>query len=190
MGPLAKQAGIDKAIGKQAQTLSLWRRLLLAVRERYPYKDDSLCRLGKWTDMEKGIQNLREMAVFDMIYGDLNDEQSPLDPDLVPCTQLMWRKFLQSGPEGHSKALAAASWWRDNQTVDEVTMHLRHYEGSLPSSQHAWVSAVEELSQRLQKMEQDMSYVSPARADVSAIRSRRFPTQEKGGRRYTPRGTL
>ena len=69
---------------------------------------DALCRLGKWTDMEKGIQNLREMAVFDMVYGDLNDEQSPMDLDQAPCTQLMWRKFLQSGPAAHSKALAVS----------------------------------------------------------------------------------
>ena len=31
--------------------------------------------------MEKGIQNLRGLAVFDMVYGDLNDERSPMDPD-------------------------------------------------------------------------------------------------------------
>ena len=115
-----------------------------------------------------------------------------MDPDQVPCTQLMWQKFLQSAPEAHSKALAVASWWRDThtQTVDEVAGQLRQYEGNLPSSQHAWVSAVRELSQRLQKVEEDMSYIPPARADVSAIRSRHFPTQEKGSGRDTARGTL
>uniref|UniRef100_A0A8D0EZ38 Uncharacterized protein n=1 Tax=Strix occidentalis caurina TaxID=311401 RepID=A0A8D0EZ38_STROC len=51
------------------------------------------------------------------------------------------------GKQAQTLTLAVASWWRDTQTqtVDKVIIQLRHYEGSLPSSQHALVSAVEEL---------------------------------------------
>jgi len=36
LGSLARAGGIDKAVGKKEQALSLWRRLLSGVRERYP----------------------------------------------------------------------------------------------------------------------------------------------------------
>jgi len=47
LGSLAREGGIDKAIGKKDQVLSLWRRLLSGVRERYPFSDDFVCYLGK-----------------------------------------------------------------------------------------------------------------------------------------------
>ncbi|GAB0209137.1 hypothetical protein GRJ2_003379400 [Grus japonensis] len=62
LGSLSREGGIDKAIGKKAQALSLWRRLLSSVRERYPFSEDVVCRPGKWTTMERGIQYLRELA--------------------------------------------------------------------------------------------------------------------------------
>ena len=40
LGSLARDGGIDKAIGKKEQVLSLWRRLLSGVRERYPFSGD------------------------------------------------------------------------------------------------------------------------------------------------------
>ncbi|GAB0208114.1 hypothetical protein GRJ2_003277100 [Grus japonensis] len=63
LGSLSREGGTDKAIGKKAQALSLWRRLLSSVRERYPFSEDVVCRPGKWTAMERGIQYLREIAV-------------------------------------------------------------------------------------------------------------------------------
>ncbi|PKU32569.1 hypothetical protein llap_17127 [Limosa lapponica baueri] len=53
LGNLAKEGGTDKAIGNKADTLSLWRRLLSAVKSRYPFKDDIDCHPSKWTSMEK-----------------------------------------------------------------------------------------------------------------------------------------
>ncbi|GAB0208806.1 hypothetical protein GRJ2_003346300 [Grus japonensis] len=66
LGSLSREGGIDKAIGKKAQALSLWRRLLSSVRERYPFSEDVVCRPGKWTTMEReapcilGIDYLRK----------------------------------------------------------------------------------------------------------------------------------
>ncbi|GAB0207174.1 hypothetical protein GRJ2_003183000 [Grus japonensis] len=85
LGSLSREGGIDKAIGKKAQALSLWRRLLSSVRERYPFSEDVVCRPGKWTTMERGIQYLRELAVREMVYYDLDNAQLPTDPDEVQC---------------------------------------------------------------------------------------------------------
>ncbi|GAB0207076.1 hypothetical protein GRJ2_003173200 [Grus japonensis] len=85
LGSLSREGGIDKAIGKKAQALSLWRRLLSSVRERYPFSEDVVCWPGKWTTMERGIQYLRELAVREMVYYDPDNTQLPTDPDEVPC---------------------------------------------------------------------------------------------------------
>ncbi|GAB0207504.1 ubiquitin carboxyl-terminal hydrolase 4 [Grus japonensis] len=87
LGSLSREGGIDKVIGKKAQALSLWRRLLSSVRERYPFSEDVVCRPGKWTTMERGIQYLRELAVREMVYYDPDNAQLPTDPDEVQCTR-------------------------------------------------------------------------------------------------------
>jgi len=86
LGSLAREGGIDKAVGKKEQVLNLWRRLLLGVRERYPFSDDFVCCPGKWTNMERGIQYLRELVVRELVYYGTDDEQLPTDPDEVQCT--------------------------------------------------------------------------------------------------------
>ncbi|GAB0206468.1 ubiquitin carboxyl-terminal hydrolase 4 [Grus japonensis] len=86
LGSLSREGGIDKAIGKKTQALSLWRRLLSSMKERYPFSEDVCCP-GKWTTMERGIQYLRELAVWEMVYYDLDNAQLPTDPDKVQCTQ-------------------------------------------------------------------------------------------------------
>ncbi|GAB0209210.1 hypothetical protein GRJ2_003386700 [Grus japonensis] len=75
LGSLSREGGIDKAIGKKTQALSLWRQLLSSVRERYPFSEDVVCQPGKWTTMERGIQYLREIAMQDMVYYDPNNAQ-------------------------------------------------------------------------------------------------------------------
>ncbi|GAB0209877.1 hypothetical protein GRJ2_003453400 [Grus japonensis] len=70
LGSLSREGGVDKAIGKKTQALSLWRQLLSSVRERYPFSEDVVCHPGKWTTMEGGIQYLRELAVREMVYYD------------------------------------------------------------------------------------------------------------------------
>ena len=89
LGSLAREGGIDKAIGKKEQVLRLWRRLLSGVRERYPFSDDFVCYPGKWTNMERGIQYLRELAVRELVYNEPDDVQLPIAPDEVQCTASM-----------------------------------------------------------------------------------------------------
>jgi len=85
LGSLARKRGIDKAIGTKAQAFSLWRRLLSDVRERYPFIED-VCYPGKWANTERGIQYLRELAMWEVVYYDLENGQLPPDPDEVQWT--------------------------------------------------------------------------------------------------------
>ncbi|KAK4828889.1 hypothetical protein QYF61_001447 [Mycteria americana] len=105
-----KEGGIDKVIGKGAQALSPWRHLQSAMKERYPFKEDVLYRPGKWTTMERGIQYLRELAVLEVIYGDLDNEQLSKEPDEVWCTRPTWWKLVRSAPESYANSLAILTW--------------------------------------------------------------------------------
>ena len=51
LGSLARDGGIDKAIGKKQQILSIWRRLLSGMRERYPFSEDFVFYPSKWTNI-------------------------------------------------------------------------------------------------------------------------------------------
>ncbi|KAK4806889.1 hypothetical protein QYF61_012610 [Mycteria americana] len=185
LGSLSREGGIDKAIGKGAQALSLWRRLLSAMKERYPFKEDVVYRPGKWTTMEKSIQYLRELAMLGVTYGDLDNEQLSKDPDEVQCTRPTWQKLVRSAPPSCASSLAILTWKdEEGPTVDEVASQLREYEESISSS---LVSAVEKL---VQQLKEDRSYSPPVRSSISAIRSRHSSAQERGYRGYTPRGTI
>ncbi|KAK4810568.1 hypothetical protein QYF61_004531 [Mycteria americana] len=180
--------GTDKAIGKGEPVLSFWRRLLSAMKERYPFKEDVVYRPGKWTTMERGIQYLRELAMQEVIYGDLDDEQLPKDPDEVQCTRPLWRKLVRNAPPSCANSLAILTW-KDGEgpTVDEDASQLQEYKENISSS---LVSAVEKLSRKIQRLEEDRSYFPPVWTSVSAIRSQRSTAQERGYRRYTPWGIL
>ncbi|RMC19297.1 hypothetical protein DUI87_03904 [Hirundo rustica rustica] len=55
LGSLSRDVVIDQGIGRTQQTLSLWRRLLTSVRDRYLCKEDLQVHQGKWSTMEQGI---------------------------------------------------------------------------------------------------------------------------------------
>ncbi|GAB0209239.1 hypothetical protein GRJ2_003389600 [Grus japonensis] len=85
LGSLSREGGIDKAIGKKAQALSLWRRFLSSMKERYLFKEDDVCRPSTWMAMERGIQYLRELAVREMVCYDPDNTQLLTNPE-VQCT--------------------------------------------------------------------------------------------------------
>ncbi|KAM6340308.1 uncharacterized protein FN964_011708 [Alca torda] len=198
LGNLAREGGIDKALGKKSQTLSLWRRLVSAVKGRYPFKDDIECRPTKWTNIEKGIKYLREMAVKEVIYGDW---EVNVDPDEMPCRKPMLRKFVQSAPPMYSHTLSVLIWGGDDDdslTVNEVASRMRQYEDSL--SRPLTVAAVEKLTEKTEKlfdklfdklsrMEQ-RSYSPPARTRVAAIRRRPHPPRPTQRKQNTLRNIL
>ncbi|GAB0209275.1 hypothetical protein GRJ2_003393200 [Grus japonensis] len=180
LGSLSREGGVDKAIGKKAQALSLWRRLLSSMRERYPFREDVVCRPGKWTTMERGIQYLRELAMREMVYYDPDNAQLPTDPDEVQCTRPMWRKFVWSAPSSYANSLAVIDWKSEEApTVDEVAGRIQQYEDSLSSS---LVSAVEKLSQDVRQLKEDISYSPPVQTRIAAVRSKHSSAPERGYR--------
>ncbi|GAB0207392.1 hypothetical protein GRJ2_003204800 [Grus japonensis] len=96
--------------------------------------------------MERGIQYLRELAMWEMVYYDLDNVQLPTDPDEVQCTRPMWRKFVWSAPSSYTNSLAVMEWkGKEAPMVDEVAGQLRQYEESVSSS---FISAVEKVSRK------------------------------------------
>uniref|UniRef100_A0A8D0FLD9 Uncharacterized protein n=1 Tax=Strix occidentalis caurina TaxID=311401 RepID=A0A8D0FLD9_STROC len=127
LGSLSREGGIDKAIGKDTQNLSLWKRLLSSVRERYPFNDNFTCQPSKWTTMEIGIQYLRELAVQEVVYYDPDNAQLPTDPDEVRCTGPMWRTFVRSTPSSYASG----------PTVNEL-VHVQQLKENMSYSPPAW----------------------------------------------------
>jgi len=194
LGSLSRERVIDKVIGRGAQALSLWRRLLAAVRERYPHKEDIVYQIGKWTTIDKGLQHLRELAVREMIYSDLDNAQTPQDPDEVQCTTSMWRKFVRSAPPAHASTLASINWDEGRgPTLYDMSCQLQKYEDNLSAPLQSSVSAVEKLSKGLDKLVERVERVySPSfrQSDTSATKNQHSRAQEREYPRRTPRGTL
>jgi len=180
----ARARGIDKAIGKKAQALSLWRRLLSGVRQRCPFSEDFVCYPGKRSNMERGIQYLRELAVWELVHYDTDNERLPTDPDEVQCTRPMWRKFIRSAPSSYANSLAIIDWkGEEAPTVDAVAVQLWQYEERFYSS---LISAVNKLSREFQQFKDSKSYSPPVRTSISVIRGKCFSAEEKGYKGYTP----
>jgi len=88
----------------------IWKQMLLAVKERYPFKDNLMPEKKKWTDMKKGICYLREYAVVEMLHSptfisDKPDQEH--DPERVRCTPDMWCIFTKTAPERYASIFAA-----------------------------------------------------------------------------------
>ncbi|GAB0207870.1 hypothetical protein GRJ2_003252700 [Grus japonensis] len=134
LGSLSREGGMDKEIGKKTQGLSLLRRLLLGVKERHPFSEDVVCWPGKWTTMERGIQYLRELAVWEVVYFDRDNAQLPTDPYEVKCARPMWWKFVWGATSLYANSLAVMDWEdKEAPTVDKMAS-FRQYEESLSSS--------------------------------------------------------
>jgi len=82
---IARDSAIDRGISTcQNQAFTLWKRMLLAVKERYPFKDDLMPEKRKWIDMEKGIRYMREYAVVEMLRSPTlipNEPDQEYDPE-------------------------------------------------------------------------------------------------------------
>ncbi|XP_010568992.1 PREDICTED: uncharacterized protein LOC104833793 [Haliaeetus leucocephalus] len=172
LGSLARNRGIERGIGKEAAVCSLWSRLLSSVRARYPFKEDLVNSSEKWTTADEGIQYLRELAVVEVIYSDLDDEEVSKDPEDVLCTRAMWRKVIQGAPASYSNSLAAMYCPDvETPTVEKVSSWLQNFEENLCVS-----SSLQDSALAVRDAPRNQSFPAPVRG--------------KGSPRHMPRGTL
>lgn len=151
LGSLSWDVVIDQGIGRTQQTLSLWRRLLTSVRDRYLCKEDLQVHQGKWSTMEQGIQCLRELAVLEIIFSE--DERFPKSPDNVQCTSQMWLRFARLGPEMYSCYLATLQWREGEDKVGILVNKLRIYEDAVTAPFRTHVSPVKtRLAEQVQSL--------------------------------------
>jgi len=85
LGSIAKNSAIDRGISRcQDEAFTLWKQMLLAMKEKYPFKDDLMPEIKKWTTMEKGILYLKECTMVEMLQSSTfipDDPNQKLDPD-------------------------------------------------------------------------------------------------------------
>ncbi|RMC22351.1 hypothetical protein DUI87_00663 [Hirundo rustica rustica] len=96
LGSLSRDLVIDQETVREAHPYSLWDRVLGGVTQRYLCADDLYMQQTQWKTIEQGIQGLREMAVAEIVF---SDDINTRNPNLVPCTPVMWRKLVQLGPQ-------------------------------------------------------------------------------------------
>ena len=103
LGGIAKDSSIDRGISRCLDgAAALWERMLVAVRERYPFKDSLKPVMKKWDTIEKGIQYLREIAVVEMLYDPNFVPNNPCqehDPERVRMTPGIWWKLRRTASE-------------------------------------------------------------------------------------------
>ena len=105
----------------------------------------------------RSIQYLREYAMLEVIYDDLDNKELSKDPDEVRCIWPTWQKFVLSAPSSYASTLAARTWkdWEE-PTVDELPSQLWQYEESLSSSRLVYFLAVAKLSQKVHQLKENV----------------------------------
>ncbi|RMC20460.1 hypothetical protein DUI87_01310 [Hirundo rustica rustica] len=145
----------------------------------------------RWKTLEEGIQQLREVAVLEVLFG--RGGQHDNDPDKVKCTgQMLWN-LATLGPSQYATYIATIHPDTNRETVGSVANKLRNYESIISGPMQAQVSAVaEELREEMREMREEMrrrnnSHVAPVRVTGPRVRAQQPPARERG---YTPRADL
>ncbi|PKU31763.1 glycine dehydrogenase mitochondrial-like [Limosa lapponica baueri] len=82
--------------------------------------------------MDEGIQYLRELAVLEVIYNDLDHGEVSKNLEDVLCTWAMRRKVIQSAPASYSNSLATMYCPdMDTPTVERLSSWLQNFEENL-----------------------------------------------------------
>ncbi|XP_063039305.1 uncharacterized protein LOC134434570 [Melospiza melodia melodia] len=196
LGSLSHDPVIDQGMMRGANPHSLWERVLRSVAERYLCTDDLYMQQTRWKTIEQGIQCLREMAVAELIF---SDDATTRNPDLVPCTPVMWRKLVRLGPPEYTSALAIMKRDDTYETVLDMTKKLRAYADAVHGPTHARIAAVEtQLQKPEDKIEENhkklREEIKEDLIQISAVQIRGPGVQRwrsfDGERRYIPRAEL
>ncbi|RMC19705.1 hypothetical protein DUI87_03269 [Hirundo rustica rustica] len=151
----------------------------------------------RWKTLEEGIQQLREVAVLEVLFG--RGGQHDNDPDKVRCTgQMLWN-LATLGPSRYATFIATIHPDNNRETVGSVANKLRNYESIISGPMQAQVSAMakelkekmEEVTEEIREVREEMrknsSHVAPVRVTGPRVRAQRPPARERG---YTPRADL
>ncbi|RMB99856.1 hypothetical protein DUI87_23634 [Hirundo rustica rustica] len=195
LGPLTQDSGVNQAFVREPGPLSLWERLLMSVQERFVHRDrmQEHHHRMRWKTLEEGIQQLREVAVLEVLFG--RGGQHDNDPDKVRCTGQMWN-LATLGPSQYATFIATIPPDNNRETVGSIANKLRNYESIISGPMHAQVSAVakelrEKMEEVTEKMEEMMrrnsSHVAPVQVTGPRVRAQQPPARERG---YTPRADL
>ncbi|RMC18039.1 hypothetical protein DUI87_04917 [Hirundo rustica rustica] len=121
LGSLSHDPVINPKMMREASPCRLWERVLGSVSQRYLCADDLYMQQTQWKTIEQGIQRLREMAVVEIVF---SDDINTRNPDLVPCTPVMWQKLVRLGPQEYSSALAIIKRDETKETVLDMAKKL------------------------------------------------------------------
>ena len=152
LGAIARDPAIDRGIGRCLdESASLWERVLIAVKERYRFKDGLKPVMKRWDTVEKGIQYLREMAVVEMLFDPNfvpNHPRQERDPERVRTTPEIWQRLITTAPDRYAGTLLSANdRYREQERIPlvfELILTLQNYEQQLPPT-HA---SIADISQR------------------------------------------
>lgn len=164
LGGITRDSAIDRGIRRCLDRAStLWERVLAAVKERHPFKDNLKPEVNKWNMVEKGAQYLRETAVVEMLYEPTfvsNYPRQDRDPERVRRTPDIWQKLTRTAPERYASTLAAIfDKYSDQQRrppVFELIITLQNFVQKLPLS-HASISAISQVTDSLDEMQEQLS---------------------------------
>ncbi|RMC22055.1 hypothetical protein DUI87_02926 [Hirundo rustica rustica] len=157
LGPLTQDSGVNQVFVREPGPLSLWERLLMSVRERFVHRDrmQEHHHRMRWKTLEEGIQQLREVAVLEVLFG--RGGQHDNDPDKVRCTgQMLW-KLATLGPSQYATFIATIHPDNNRETVGSVANKLRNYESIISGPMQAQVSAVaKELREKMEEVTEEI----------------------------------
>ncbi|RMC19423.1 hypothetical protein DUI87_04034 [Hirundo rustica rustica] len=170
LGSLSHDPVIDQEMMREASPCSLWERVLGSVAQRYLCADNLYMQQTQWKTIEQGIQHLREMAVAEIVF---SDDLNTRNPDLVPCTPVMWRKLVRLGPQEYSSALAIMKRDETEETVLDMAKKLRTYADAVHGPTHARIAALETQVRGLaDKMEENHKELKEDILQISAVQVR------------------
>ncbi|XP_058279905.1 uncharacterized protein LOC131378750 [Hirundo rustica] len=177
LGSLSHDPVIDQEMMREASPCSLWERVLGSVAQRYLCADDLYMQQTQWKTIEQGIQRLREMAVAEIVF---SDDINTRNPDLVPCTPVMWRKLVRLGPQEYSSALAIMKRDETEETVLDMAKKLRTYADAVHGPTHARIAALETQVRGLaDKIEENHKELKQDILQISAVQVRGSGTTRK-----------
>ncbi|RMC19082.1 hypothetical protein DUI87_03686 [Hirundo rustica rustica] len=148
---------------------------LRGLRKDYTRRPDE--SQTQWKTIEQGIQRLREIAVAKIVF---SDNLNTTNPDLVPCTPVMWQKLVRLGPQEYSSALAIMKRDETEETVLDMAKKLRTYADAVHGPTHARIAALETQVRGLaDKMEENHKELKEDILQISAVQVRGSGTTRK-----------